>query len=466
MFRKFVVAVPLTVSLVVAIVGVSASQCRAQRATLDRIMHTDTLDNGMQVIVVENHSIPIATAEIVFRAGAMTQGEEDQGVPHLFEHMLFRSYRGGNGQPFGWDVAKAQAAYNGATSEEDVMYYLALPSDNIDDALDILARLVRDARFENQDFQRERFVVLNELQRDASDPRFQLGREADVRLWGSGFQRKNTIGDEMPLMAVTTSQLSTIFQRYYVPNNAALIVSGDVSAPNIFAMARSHFGGWKRRPDPFVSHPVAAMPPLDSSRAVVITANVTTVTLEMEWQGPSVTDDATGTYAADVLTEIVSDEQSLFHERLVDSGLFQAASLRYTTRSHVGPIAFYGVTTPAKLAAALTALATELDFMDTPVYFTRASIAAATKRNTVASVFQLEDAHSLALSLAETWAVAGTDYFRNYNYKMATTTENDLHAYVERYLAHKPFVIAALVPPERATATSALLSEYLSMTRQ
>src|SRR6185437_13976366 len=190
--------------------GIGVARCNAQRATLDRIMHSDTLDNGLQVIIVENHSIPIVTAEIVFRAGAMTQAEEDQGVPHLFEHMLFRSYRGGLGEPFSWDAAKERAAYNGATSDEDVLYFLVAPSANTNDALGTLARLVRDAHFENADFQRERFIVMNEAQRDASDPQFNLERETDMRLWGDGFPRKNAIGDEMSLMSVTIPQLTTI----------------------------------------------------------------------------------------------------------------------------------------------------------------------------------------------------------------------------------------------------------------
>lgn len=456
----------LASALAVAMTVTGTSDCSAQRATLDRIMHTAVLDNGMQIIVIENHSIPIVTTEVVFRAGAMTQGEQDQGVPHLFEHMLFKSYRGELDEPFDWDVARAHAAYNGSTSDEHVAYYLALPSANTDDALGILARLVRKPRFENADFQSERFVVLNEADRDASDPEFHLKRETSARLWGTGFPTKNTIGDRMALLAVTIPQLRTIFERYYVPNNAALIITGDVTAAQAFEMARTHFGGWKRQPDPFISHPVPVMPPLDSSRAVVITANVTTVTLEIAWRGPSVTDDPRGAYAADVLTEIASDDQSAFHAHLVDSGLFQEADLRYTTRSHVGPITFYGVTTPAKLAAALTALDTELDYMEVQSYFGPETIAAATRRHAVEDVFHLENAHTLALELADTWAVAGTDYFRNYSENMVATSAADLHSYVERYLAHKPFVIAALVAPEQSAPTVTLLREYLTMVGQ
>ncbi|HSU96461.1 MAG TPA: hypothetical protein VLI40_04480, partial [Gemmatimonadaceae bacterium] len=179
------------------------------------------------------------------------------------------------------------------------------------------------------------------------------------------------------------------------------------------------------------------------------------------WQGPSVSSDPRGTYAADVLSEIVNDNQSGFHTRLVDSGVFQEAALGYTTRAHTGPITFHGVTTAAKLPDALTALYTELDYMAEASYFSPTTIAAATKRREVASVLELENAHGLALDLAETWAVAGANYFRGYSDNMAATTENDLHSYVERYLFHKPFVIAALVPPDRTAATATVLAEAL-----
>lgn len=124
------------------------------------------------------------------------------------------------------------------------------------------------------------------------------------------------------------------------------------------------------------------------------------------------------------------------------------------------------MTTPAKLASALTALNTELLYMNEASYFARDAIAAAAKRRSVAAVFQLENTNELASSLAETWAVAGTDYFRGYVDNMAACTTADLHMFVARYLTKKPFVIAALVPADRASETSTLLSQYLSMSAQ
>src|SRR5690349_16762302 len=99
---------------------VPPSVADAQRATLERITHHDTLANGLEVIVVENHSVPLATVEVVVRAGAMIQEEEDQGVPHLFEHMLFTGYRGAGDRDFRQTTSELHAAYNGTTSDETV----------------------------------------------------------------------------------------------------------------------------------------------------------------------------------------------------------------------------------------------------------------------------------------------------------------------------------------------------------
>ncbi|HTN83804.1 MAG TPA: insulinase family protein, partial [Sorangium sp.] len=79
----------IALSAIAALVA-STAAAPAQRATLDAIVHRQTLANGLDVVVIENHAVPIATVEIVVKTGAMSQGPDDQGVPHLFEHMLFK----------------------------------------------------------------------------------------------------------------------------------------------------------------------------------------------------------------------------------------------------------------------------------------------------------------------------------------------------------------------------------------
>jgi zinc protease len=435
----------------------------AQRATLQAVVHRQTLGNGMDVVVVENHAVPIATVEVVVKTGAMSQTPEDQGVPHLFEHMLFKGYRGDGGREFREEAANLHAGYNGTTSEERVTYYLTLPSKRTDDAMRVLARLVREPRFDKDDLNKERFVVLGEFKRDVSDPRFHLQNEIAQLLWGSQWSRKNTLGDQMALLGVTPEHLTTIFDRYYVPNNSALVVSGDVDPQKVFAMAADRFGGWKRAADPYVAYPVPPMPPLTSSQAVVVTGDVNEVSMEIQWHGPSVRSNTDDTYAADVFSAFVNDEQSALQKRLVDSGVFHTASFGYQTLDHTGPITFYGTTSMDNLAAALTVLQAELMNMGNEDYFDPELLKVVEKRRSVATAFELEESIGLAHTVGYWWAIAGLDYYLGYTDNLSKRSAADLSGFVARYLGGKPFVIGVLSPEKEAPKVRAFLGQYLEM---
>ena len=452
-----------TALIAVAACASGATAARAQRATLDALVQRRTLDNGMQVVVLENHAVPIATVEVVVKTGAMSQAPDDQGVPHLFEHMLFKGYRGTAGREFGQEMALLHAGYNGTTSEEEVTYYLTLPSARTDDAVRVLAHLVRDPHFEKDALNTERFVVLGEYRRDVSDPHFHLQNEVSKLLWGAEWPRKNTLGEPIALMGVTPERLLTIFDHYYVPNNSALVVSGDVNAAQVFAMAADRFGGWKATADPYAASPVPAIPPLAANQAVVITGDVNDITVELQWQGPSARADADATYAADVLSAFVDDERSAFQKRLVDSGLFHAASLSYQTLDHTGPIVFVGTTTMEKLAGALTVLQAEIMNMGVDGYFDPVLLETVKKRRSVATAFQLEESIGLAHTVGYWWAVAGLDYYLGYVDNLSTRTPADLGAFVGRYLTGKPFVIGVLAPPSESEKVQRFLNQYLEM---
>lgn len=425
-----------------------------------------TLDNGLQVLVVENHSVPLATAKLVVRTGAMTQHDDEQGVPHLFEHMLFRSYRGTADRPFGLEAAALQAGYNGTTAEEMVTYYLTLPSSGVEEGVSLLAGLVRSPRFGADDLRTERFVVLGEMQRGNSEPQDVLRRAVGQALWGAGWPRKNVIGETAALLSVTPKRLDEIYARHYVPNNAALVVTGDVSTARVVEAARRHFGGWRRREDPFAASPTAAPPPLDSMAVVVITGDVTSVTVLAQWQGPGARADVAATYDADVLADLVADEESGFQQRLVHDGPFQSAHLSYQTLVHTGPISFTGTTTVEQLPGALTALSGELFVMQTEDYFQPRALASAAKRRRAARSFEREEGVSLAHALSYAWATTGLPYHATYADSLAARTPTDLKRFVDGYIGRRPFVIGLLVPTGRDAEVVPMMQQFLQMMKE
>src|SRR3989442_13166517 len=126
---------PLVAALSLFGVGVVA-----QQPPLAPFIHQTRLDNGLDVIVVENHAVPLATVLIAVRNGAFTQDSAEQGVAHLYEHLLFRSYRG-RPDAFGIEVKRMNGGYNGATNQGVVYYYVPVPWKNVEPGLTIRAEL-------------------------------------------------------------------------------------------------------------------------------------------------------------------------------------------------------------------------------------------------------------------------------------------------------------------------------------
>lgn len=419
------------------------------RTTLEQVIHREVLPNGLEVIVVENHGVPLATAEIDVKNGAFTQSPEYEGLAHMYEHMFFKS-NADYPQPeaFVQRAAEMGAVFNGTTREEVVNYYLTIPADSIETGLQFLASAFRAPLFRADELESERQVVLGEYDRQESSPFFKFTEEMNHRLWRSEYSRKNMIGNRDVLEHVTPAQMREIEHRYYVPNNAALIVAGDVQPDAVFGLARRIFGPIPRGDNPFLKYPIPAVPPLPANDAVIVEQPVSTVFVMEQWLGPSVGKDPAATYAADVFSDVMNQEGSAFQRRLVDSGLWHSVLVNYYTLDHTGPITISGETTPDKLRAALAALDGEVAKFATPGYFSADELQLQKQQRVVGTALGLERASGFAHELGFWWSVAGLDYYLGYVDNMARQTPDDLRRYVRTYIIGKPHVIGVLISPD------------------
>ena len=418
----------------------------AQQAQLSHVLHRRTLDNGLQVIVLENSAVPLATALVAVHNGAFTQDTDEAGLAHLYEHLLFHSFRH-DPSAFGIETTKLKGVYNGTTSEEVVNYFVMVPSDKIEPAIGLLADLLRKAGFSNGDLKAERSVVLDELQRDQSDPEGELQRRVDRALWGGAWNRKDVGGDSSSLQGISLDRLKATYARYYVPNNAALIVTGDVDPDRIFDVALDKFGGWKAAPNPFADRAIPAVAPLARTTAVMVGKDVLDVTITVSMQGPSVSADPGATYAADVFFDIFNDASSVFQRRLVEGGPFESIGGSYLTLDHTGPIQFRGKARPEHARQAILDLLTELQNLDVLQGVTDDDLAIARKRRQVGGALGRERTAALAPSLAFWWSAAGMDYYLTYNDHMANQTADSLRHFATTYVTHAPRVIGVLANP-------------------
>ena len=419
------------------------------RAELERVLHSKVLPNGLEVIVVENHGVPLATVEVNVRNGAFTQTPDYAGLAHLYEHMFFRA----NEQyPEPGDfldrASSLGAVFNGTTQEERVNYYLTVPADSLEGAMRFLDAALQKPLFLPQEMSTEREVVIGEYDRAESSPFFDFENAMTRALYPGNFSRKNTIGDRQVVQTATPAMMRTIQHRYYVPNNSVLVVTGDVDPERVFAMAQRIYGDWARQPDPFVANPIPPIPALTGDSAIIMEKPVSAVTVMLQWQGPSIGKDRDATYAADVFSDILNNPGSVFQQRLVDSGLWQAVGVNYYTLNQKGPITISGQTTPDKLRAALAALDAEIVKLGDPRYYSDEALENAKASRTVGSAQGAERASGLAHTVGFWWSVADVDYFLGYVDNMGHQTAGDLAQYARRYIIGQPRVAGVLLSPQ------------------
>ena len=455
------IAVRLTAAAVVLAAG-AANPAFAQAAKLESLVRDTTLENGLQVIVVKNSSIPFVTVEMVFRAGAFIQSTPDQeGLPHLIEHMLFR--RGeSEGGAFERDANEIEAAWNGTTDTEAVRYFLTFPSKNLAKGMQLMSDLIRKPNFSKDVLQSERPVVIGELLQRASEPQLLLRVQSDMLLWeNEGWRSKNPGGNIPTLNAATPDLLNALYKRFYVPNNAALVVAGDVTETQVFDLASKIFRGWKRGDDPMAGLPPPRIPPLTTVKRNIFSNDVKEVTFLVRWQGPSVGKDRPATYAADVFAGLVGQPLSGTQRRLVDAGHFDAVSLNYETLNYVGPIALLARTSSERAATAAEALGQEIAKLSAPDYFSAEDLALAKKWQRVSAHFRFESASTAAHILADFWSTAGLDYYLSYEDKLDAQTPEDIRHFLTTYIAGKPLVVTVLIPQETPASVVRELSSSL-----
>jgi zinc protease len=443
----------------------SATAHAQSRTELEKVIKRRVLPNGLEVIVVENHGVPIATVEIDVKNGSFTQTPGYEGLAHMYEHMFFKASKDYPlPEQFSQRATELGASFNGSTAEEVVNYYLTLPADSAKAGMRFMASQLLQPLFRDDELAAEKVVVLGEYDRNEASPGFSLRREMTKRLYPDQFSRKDVIGDRDVIRTVTPEKMREIQHRYYVPNNSALVVTGDVTPDSVFAWAEAFYGAWSRGEDPFAANPIPPIPALSSSSAVISEAPVSAVTVIIQWQGPSVRKDRASTYAADVFSDALNNPDSRFQQRLVDSGLWQGVLVNYYTLDQVGPITVSGQAAPDKLRRALAALYDELEKVDDPGYFTPAELKQVKAQRAVESAFGAERTSGLTHTVGFWWSVADLDYFLGYVDTMAKQTAEDLRGYASRYIVGKPHVTGVLLSPRDRAALNLTEAELVGPT--
>jgi zinc protease len=409
------------------------------------------LDNGLEVIVIENPAVPLVTIEIVVKNGGYTEPPELDGLSHLYEHMFFKANKNiPQQEAFLERTRELGMVWNGTTSQERVNYYFTLHKDFLDDGMEFMRDAIRYPLFLQEELVRERPVVTGEFDRNEASPFFHWQNAMSRLMWHKYWSRKNVIGDREVILTATEAKMRKIQNRYYVPNNSAILIAGDVNPRQAFAMAEKWLGDWPRGNDPFVEFPVPEHPPLDSSSQVTVIQPVNAITIGVQWHGPKMLEDIKSTFAADVFSFAISQPNSRFQQMLVDSGLVDFAGLGYQTLVHTGPISLNARCSADRYERAMAAIQNEVAHFADDDYVTDEQIEYAKNQLEIGEIQGQEQTSNFVHTVSYWWSTGGLDYYLNYLDNLRAVKRSDIQGYVKRYIIGKYNVTGILASQEDA----------------
>ncbi len=412
---------------------------------------TVKMPNGMELIMMESHKVPLVTLVLTIKAGAMTEVNELNGLTHLWEHMFFKGNKRLPSQElFKKRVQKLGIVYNGDTSAEMVRYFFTLPSVFLEEGIQFMADAISTPLLDQDELQREIQVVLNEYDHYASKPGFDFSNLTQRIVYGETSFLRDPLGHRPTIQGTTREQLFRIRDEVMVPANSALIVGGDFDPAKLKSMVENHFGDWQN-PENWKAPIRPNFPPFPKSMEFVMTRpQVKTAHLEMDFEGPKVGEDPQATYEADILSGLLGHRNGKFYKKFVDSGVAFSAGLGYHTQSKAGMISVTASAKPENVVQTKKMLADEIKLWATPNYFSENQLADVHRQLKIRHIMEQSSPSEYTKGLAFWWAVTGLDYYNTYIDKMTKITLADVQGFVNKWLIGKLNITGILLSPEGA----------------
>jgi zinc protease len=303
----------------------------AESLVTENRVHETVLDNGMKVIVKEDHRAPIMVSQVWYKVGSSYEPDGFTGLSHALEHMMFKGTENHPPGEFSRIIAANGGSENAFTGRDYTAYFQTMSNDRLEIALELEADRMRNLTLPAEEFAKEIEVVKEERRLRTEDkPTGQLYEQFTALSYRSLPYANPVIGWMNDLEQMRVEDLAAWYRRWYAPNNATLVVVGDVDPQAVFQLARKYFGPLKREQLP-VLKPLREPPQKGEVRSVIkIPANEPY--LLMGYKTPAATSAATSAerpwepYALEMLVAILDGGNSARFSRNLVRGSEVAVS--------------------------------------------------------------------------------------------------------------------------------------------
>jgi len=399
-----------------------------------------TLDNGLKVLIQEEHTAPLASVWCWYKVGSKHESPGLTGVSHWVEHMNFKGTTNIPRERIKGIIEQFGGAWNGYTWVDQTTYLETATRDALDRMLFIEAERMANGLYHPDDCESERTVIISELLGGENDPDQLLDQEVTATAFKAHPYRQPTIGWLSDLQSMTRDDLYSYYRRHYVPNNATLVIVGDIAAGQALSRAEHHFG--KIPPGAFPTYSRTMEPEQTGERRVTIRKNGTTAYIKAAFHAPAIGDsrflpllllDAslTGAKGLNLWSSFrvaPPQRRARLYRALVERGLASSVSgsLLPTEEPFLYTISVTA-TEGISLASAEAALLEELERLQQDA-ISEGELAKAKQQLKVRLVFDSDSITNIAHQLGYYETIAGADLFLTLQQRIAAVTLDEVAA--------------------------------------
>ena len=296
------------------------------------------LKNGMKVMVLEDHSIPNANMYLFWKVGSRNEYPGITGLSHFFEHMMFNGSKKYGPKMFDRTMEAAGGSNNAYTTENVTVYTDWFPSSSLETIFDLEADRIANLALDSTMVESERGVVLSERSTGLENSNFRnISEEVKASAFSAHPYRWSVIGYESDIKNWSIDDLHRYFDTYYAPNNAVVVISGDVTLAGVKKLASQYFEPIPAQPAPRKIHTVE--PEQRGEKRVMVQKQVSTPNVLIAYHVPETQHEEH--YALDVLNSVLSSgKSSKLYSYLVDENQYATSVFSYMPESF-DPNLFY-----------------------------------------------------------------------------------------------------------------------------
>jgi zinc protease len=402
------------------------------------------LENGLTVILKEDHSAPVAAVQVWVKTGSANETAEEAGLTHQIEHMIFKGTPSKNTGEIARTIETSGGRINAYTSFDRTVYFVEIDSARFDTALDVLLDAIQHSLFDAEELKKEKEVVLEEYRRSLDIPENQLSWAMMALSYRKHPYGRPIIGYENTIRSFDREMILKYMDKWYTPQNMVLVAVGDFQSKKALEAIRALVRNFPQRTGAKPKRPVE--PPQTELRKTIKNARVQQVYLDLAWHIPAITHE--DIYALDVLEVILGQGKT--------SRLYQGLKMEANLVYHVSAGA-YALADPSlfsvdatlhrkNLDPVLTGIGKEISAVtQSPV--TSGELRKAKTIAEAAFVFDMEDMAGQARTLGFFQTMTGDMYNADaYLSKIKQVTADDILRVSRAYLRPENLSIGLMAP--------------------